>query len=103
MNRVARIRFGTVALLVLLALITLLAIRVERKQLTAEEAIVAGVQPIVTLEDTVVRDKYAAVAFVTLVGLFAFMMWAALHPHEGGDKAEPPARESNASGTTPFR
>jgi len=90
MKKVTRLKLGPVTLLVLLALLTLLV--VKREHLTAEEA-----------EDTVVRDKYAAVAFLALMALFAFVTWTALRANEGGDKAMPPARESSASDTTAFR
>ena len=85
-----------VVLLVLLALLTLLV--VKRKDLTAEEAEDDAVRAAVKLEDTVDRDDDAAVAFIALVALFAFVTWIALRANEGEDKAKPPDRES--SGTT---
>ena len=90
-----------VVLLVLLALLTLLV--VKRKDLTAEEAEDDAVRAAVKLEDTVDRDDDAAVAFIALVALFAFVTWIALRANEGEDKVRPPARESSASSTTPFR
>ena len=90
-----------VVLLVLLALLTLLV--VKRKDLTAEEAEDDAVRAAVKLEDTVDRDDDAAVAFLALVALFAFVMGTALGANEGEDKAKPPATESSASGTTAFR
>jgi hypothetical protein len=90
-----------VVLLVLLALLTLLV--VKRKDLTAEEAEDDAVRAVVKLEDTVVRDDYAAVAFLALVALFAFVTWTALRANEGEDKVRPPAGESSANGTTAFR
>ena len=98
MKKVTRLKIGPVALLVLLALLTLLV--VKRKNLTAEEAEDDAVRAVVKVEDTVVRDEYAAVAFLALVALFAFVMWTALRAKEGEHKAVPPARESSASGTT---
>ena len=103
MKRVTRIKFGTVALLVLLALLTLLVIRVKRKQVTAEEAAVAAAHPVVTLVDSVIRYKYAAVACGLLVALFAFVMWSVLLRNQGEIKAKPPDGESSASGATGFR
>ena len=103
MNKVIRLKPGTVALILVLALLTFLVVKVRRKHLTAEEAGVAAVRPVAKLGDTVARHEYAAVAFLALVALFAFVMWAAFRAKEGQDKATPPASESSASGTTPFR
>jgi hypothetical protein len=100
MKKVARLKVGSVALLVLLALLMLLV--VKRRGLTAEEAQDEGVRTVVKLHDTVVRDRYAAVAFLGLMALFAFVVWTALRTKEGEDKATPPASESSASGTTEF-
>jgi hypothetical protein len=101
MKKVTRRKIGPVALLVLLALLTLLV--VKRKHLTAEEAEGDAVRVVVKLENTVVRDGYAAVAFLTVMALFAFVMGTALRANEAEDEAMPPARESNASDTTVFR
>ena len=76
MGKGARLKIGPVAVLVLLALLTLLV--VKRKHLTAEEAEDDAVRTAVQLGDTVDRDKYAAVAIIALVALFAFVMWSAL-------------------------
>jgi len=103
MNKVTRLKPGTVVLLVLLALLTFLIVRVERKHLTAEETEDAAVRPVVRLVDMVVRHEYAAVAFLALVALLALVTWTAIRAHKGKDKAMPPARESSASGTTEFR
>jgi hypothetical protein len=101
MKKVTRLKIGPVTLLVLLALLTLLV--VKRQHLTAEEAEDDAVRAVVKLEDTVVRDKYAAVAFLALMALFAFVTWTALRADEGGDKAMPPASGSSASDTMAFR
>jgi hypothetical protein len=101
MKKVTRLGIGPVALLVLLALLTLLV--VKRKGLTAEEAVAAAVRAVVKLQDTVVRHEHAAVAFLALMALFAFVTWTALRANEGEDKAMPPARESSARGTTASR
>ena len=98
MGKGTRLKIGPVAVLVLLALLTLLV--VKRRHLTAEEAVDEAAQPVVKVGDTVVRDERAAVAFIVLVALFAFVMWTALRDKEGEDKAVPPAGESGASGTT---
>jgi hypothetical protein len=98
MNRVRRLKIGPVVLLVLLALLTLLT--VHRRGVTAEEAQDEGVGAVVQLKDMVVRHEPAAVAFVALTALFAFVAWTALRANEGEDKATPPARESGASDNT---
>ena len=98
MEKVTRLKIGPVALLVLLALLTFLV--VKRQYLTAEDAEDAAVRPVVKLEDTVVRDEYAAVAFMALVALFAFVTWTALRAKEGEDKTMPLAGESSASDKT---
>jgi hypothetical protein len=101
MKKVTRLKIGPVALVVLLVLLTLLA--VKRRHMTAEEAVDDTVRVVVKMEDTVVRDKYAAVAFLGLVALFTFVMWTALRANEREDKATPPARDSSASDTTESR
>jgi hypothetical protein len=101
MKKVTRLKIAPVALLVLLALLTLLV--VKRQTLTAEEAEDDAVRTAVKVEDTVVRDVVAAVALLALVALFAFVTWKALRGKEGEDKPMPPAKESSASGTTAFR
>jgi hypothetical protein len=101
MKKVTRLKIGPVALLVLLALLTLLV--VKRKNLTAEEAEDDAVRPVVTLTERVDRDDFAAVALLAVIALFAFVTWTAVRSKKGEDEATPPARESNASGTTAFR
>jgi hypothetical protein len=101
MKKEARFKIGPVALLVLLALLTILV--VKRKHLTAEEAVDEAVRPVVKLEATSSRDEYAAVAILALLALFAIVTWAALRVNEGEDKAMPPAGESSESGTTTSR
>jgi hypothetical protein len=98
MKKVTRLKIGPVALLVVLALLTVLV--VHRKGLTAKEAEDEAVGAVVKLEDTVARDRYVAVAFLTLVALFAFVTWTALRAKEGEDKTMPPAGEPSASDTT---
>ena len=98
MKKGTRLKIGPVALLVLLAVLTLLV--VKRKQLTAEEAVGEAVGVAFKLEDTVVRDKYAAVAFLGLMVLFLFVMWTALRANDREGKAMPPRREPSASDKT---
>ena len=98
MGKGARLKIGPVAVLVLLALLTLLV--VKRRHLTAEEAADEAARPVVKLLDTVVRHERAAVAFIVLAALFGFVTWTALRANQGEDKAVPPAKESGASGTT---
>jgi hypothetical protein len=91
-----RLKIGPVVVLVLLALLTFLV--VKRQYLTAEDAEDGAVRTVVKLEDTVVRDERAAVAFLALVALFAFVTWTALRANQGEDKAMPPT--STAGGLT---
>jgi hypothetical protein len=98
MGKGTRLKIGPVAVLVLLALLTLLV--VKRRHLTAEEAADDAARVGVKVGDTVVRDERAAVAVIVLVALFGFVTWTALRAKKGEDKAAPPARESSASGTT---
>ena len=101
MKKVTPRTIGAVALLMLLALLTFLV--VKPKVLTAEETEDDAERTVVNLGDAVDRDVYAAVAFVALFALFAFVTWTALRANEGEDKAMPPAQESSASGTTASR
>jgi hypothetical protein len=98
MKQVIRLKIGPVALLVLLALLTLLV--VKRRYLTAEEAEDDTVRTVAKLEHPVVHDEFAAVAFLALMALFVFVTWTALRTNDGEDEAMPPTRESSASGTT---
>jgi hypothetical protein len=94
MKKVARLKIGPVAVLVLLALLVLVA--VYRQRHTDEEPVAAAVK----LGDRAVHDRHATVAVVGLAALFAFVMWTALRAKEGEDKAMPPARESSAGDKT---
>jgi hypothetical protein len=104
MKRGTRRKIGPVALLVLLALLTLLV--VKRKHVTAEEAADDAVRVGVKLEERAFRDEYGQVAFLALVALFAFVTWTALRANTavranvGEDEAVPPAGGPSASGTT---
>jgi hypothetical protein len=88
MKMPTRLVIVPVAVLVLLALLTFLA--VDRK---AEEAAGAAVN----VANRVVHDSHATVAIVGLVALSVFVMWTALRAKEGEDKAMPAASESSAS------
>jgi hypothetical protein len=98
MGKGTRLKIGPVAVLVLLALLTLLV--VKRRHLTAEEAVDDAALVGVKLEERAFRDEFGQVACIALVALFAFVTWTALHAKEGEDKAVPPAKEPSASGTT---
>jgi hypothetical protein len=76
---------------------------VKRKDLTAEKAEDDALRAVVVLEDSIVRDDFAAAAFLALMAFFAFMTWTALRAYQRENKPMPPARESSASGTTAFR
>jgi hypothetical protein len=100
MKKLIRLKIGSVALLLLLALLLLTFLIVKRKHLTAEEGMDHVVRAVYRVEGTVVRDRHAAVAFLVLMALFAFVAWTALDAKEGDDRA--PAREPSASATTGF-
>ena len=87
-----------VAVLVLLALLTYLA--VHRNGLTSKDAEDEAVGDVVKLEDMSLYDDYATVAFLALMVLFAFVTWTVLRANQGEDKAMPPGRESSASDKT---
>ena len=95
MKRVRRLNVGPVAVLVLLALLTYL--RVHRRGLTEKEAEDEAVGAVVKLKDMVIYDRYAPVAFLTLVAMFAFVAWTILRANEGEDKSMPPAKEPSPS------
>jgi hypothetical protein len=90
-----------VAVLVLLALLTYLA--VHRNGLTSKDAEDEVVGDVVKVEDMALHDDHSTVAFVGLVALFAFfafVIWTALRANKGEDTAMPPGRESSASDKT---
>jgi hypothetical protein len=104
MTKVTRLTVGPFALLTVLAVLAVLILRdVHRKGLTAREAEDEVVGTAVKTEDLAVRDRYVAVAFLGLIALFAFVMWAGLRANAGEDEATPPAGESSASDRTAFR
>jgi hypothetical protein len=98
MNKVTGQKSRLVAVLVLLALLTYLA--VHRNGLTSKDAEDEAVGEVVKLEEMALYDKYATVAFVALIALFAFVAWTVLRANQGEDKAMPPGRESSASDNT---
>jgi hypothetical protein len=87
-------KVSPVALLVLLVLVTLVAVR--HKVLTAEEAEKA----VAKVEDDVVRDSHLTVAVVAMVALFGYVIWIVLRANQGDAKSMPPAKESSARDTT---
>jgi hypothetical protein len=98
MKTVTRLKAAPFVVLAVLAVLAVLILRdVHRKGLTAKEAEDEVAGTAVKVEDTVVRDKFVAVAFLGLMALFAFVMWAALRANPGEDEATPPAGESSAS------
>jgi hypothetical protein len=98
MNKVTWQKSRLVAVLVLLALLTFLA--VHRNGLTSKDAEDEAVGEVVKLRDMVLFDDYATVAFLALMVLFAFVTWTVLRANQGEDKAMPPGRESSASDKT---
>jgi hypothetical protein len=101
MNKESGHTIAAAALLLLLVLFTLLV--AKRRDLTAEEAGADTLQTVVRVENTVVRDKYAASALLATLALFAFVMWTVRRGKPGEDPAKPPAQESSADGTREFR
>jgi hypothetical protein len=97
MGKLTRLKIGPVALLVVLALLTLLV--VKRKGVTAEEAEGDVVWTVVKVERAIDRDDFSAVAFLALVALFAFVTWTALRANEGEGKATPPGPGGPPSGS----
>jgi hypothetical protein len=102
MDKVKRRKITPVAVLVLLVVLLTLLVFIRRHR-TTQEAVDDAAQVVVKLEDRVVRDKYAAVAFLGLMALLVFVMWTALRAKQEEDKATPPARESSGSDTTELR
>jgi hypothetical protein len=104
MKTVTRLKAAPFVVLAVLAVLAVLILRdVHRKGLTTREAEDEVVGTAVKTEDLVVRDRYAAVAILGLIALFAFVMWAALRANPGEDEATPPAGGSSASDRTAFR
>jgi hypothetical protein len=95
MKNVTQLKIGLVALLVLLALLTLLV--VKRKHLTPEEAADDAGRTVVKAENTVVRDRYALVAVLALMALFVFVTWTAARANQGEDEAMPPAGSGDST------
>jgi hypothetical protein len=94
MKKVTERGIGAVALLVLLTLLAVLA--AKRRHLTAEEATDQTVRAAVNVQNTVLHDKYALVALVAVITLFAFVTWTALRANPGEDQAMPPAGRGDA-------
>jgi hypothetical protein len=94
MKKVTRHKVSPVALLVLLVLVMLIAVR--HRYLTAKEAETTGVQVV----DNVVHARPPTIAVVAMVALLAYVLWTVLRANQGEAKAMPPARESSASNET---
>src|SRR5262245_51885529 len=97
MKNESRLTIAPVAVLVVLALLTILVVKHQR--LTAEEAEIGAARAVVEVTNSLLKHKYAAVAFLVLLSLFAFVLWFVLRANARADKAMPPAKESSASGT----
>jgi hypothetical protein len=95
MKKVTERRTGLVALLVLLALLTVLA--VKRRHLTTEEATDDTVRVVVKVQNTILHDKYALLAVLALITLFVFVTWTALRANQGEDQAMPPAGRGDST------
>jgi hypothetical protein len=89
MEKVARLKITPVILLVFLALLTLLVAKRHRER-PVEDAEDDVVRAVVKVDDLVVHDEYAAVAFVALIALFALVIWTALGANKGEDMVTPP-------------
>ena len=99
MRKVTHVNIAPIAVLVLLVLLALLV--AKPKDLTADEAEGDAVRTIVKLEDTVIHNGDAAVAFLALMTLFVFVIWTALRASGREDKAMPPAGEVDAEDFSP--
>jgi hypothetical protein len=97
MKKESRSTIAPVALVLVLAVLVLLV--VNRKPVTTEEAEVGAVQEVVKLENMILKDDYTVAAFLTLIALFALVIWTGFRAEREG-KAKPPAKESSASGTS---
>jgi hypothetical protein len=89
MKKVTKLTIGPLALLVLLAMLTLLV--VKRKHITVEEAADYAGRAVVQAENTLRRDKYALVAVLALMSLLVFVTWTAVRADQREDEAMPPA------------
>jgi hypothetical protein len=89
MKKDTRFSVAPVVVLVLLVLLMLLAVH---RRLTVEEA----EKTVATVQNRVVRDSYATVAFVGMVALFGYMIWIVLRANQGEAKSMPPTKESSA-------
>jgi hypothetical protein len=101
MNKPTRFKSGSVAVLVLLALLTFLVL--QRKGLTAKEAEDEAVGEVVLAENAVIGDPITAGVVLVMVVLFGFVTWTAIRANDREDKAMPPTRESSASDNMTLR
>jgi hypothetical protein len=98
MKKVTHLKIAPIALVVLMVLLTLPV--AKRKDLTAEEAEDDALRTVVKLGDTGIRNEDAAVAFLALMLLFAFVMWTALRASDGKTNM-PPAGDTTAKDPAP--
>ena len=99
MKKVTHLNIAPIAVPVLLVLLALLV--AKPKDLTADEAEGDAVGTVVMLEDTVIRNGDAAVAFLASITLFVLVIWTALRASGREDKAMPPAGEVDAEDFSP--
>jgi hypothetical protein len=84
MKRVKRLNIAPVIFVLLLILVALLW--VERRGVMFDEAVGDAARPVFTVEHAVLRDNYAGAAFLLVVALFSFLVWAVLtEGEERGD------------------
>ena len=88
------------SVLLLLALLALLAI--HRHGLT-DQAAERGERAVVRVKDVAIYNEHRFAAVLTLMAIFAFVIWTALRANQGENKAMPPARESSSRNKTALR
>ena len=89
-----------VALLVLLALVVLLVlVAIRRRSVGLEDVEAEAAYVAVKVEDTVVHDDFAAVAFLAVGALFAFVLVTAVEATLRAINAEDAEDEVSTSGT----
>jgi hypothetical protein len=88
MKMVRRLNVGSLAVLVLLVLLTVLV--VKRKGMTPRQAGAEAMLVVLKVKDTGVRDTHAAVAILIVLILFCFAIWAAVQaPTKDEERASP--------------
>jgi len=99
MKKLTRSRFGPLALLVLLALLTVLFVMQRRKTLVATRPEYDTHRAVGRLQDAAVRDKRAAGAVVAGVVLLGFVTWIAIRARGREEETVLPAQEASANST----